>query len=165
MTQYFERSMKIREEIINSHLMDKLREYWFTRDNPFYVIKKGNKAVIYSIGQLESGIHVALRKYRGEIEKFWSYNVKINWYERFCQRNETRSDDGTVSFCIGINFDNVTPAILTEDLSKGLELKQEEFTYTDLDDFVAAEELKYFSENNIIKITATTEFIENYAKK
>ncbi|MBS3151928.1 hypothetical protein J4230_00805 [Candidatus Woesearchaeota archaeon] len=116
MIDYFQESQMVKAKIVlqseiiynaNEALSGRLEEFSF-----------GGTVNLYRIGKLESGLYIALRKFRPEMpEGISNLDNKVKKMEAYCQNaGKLRSkNEGVPNFCVGI-VNEIDVGILTEDL-------------------------------------------------
>jgi len=140
---YADISKKVKQELLLSPvLLDVTRHAFDEKSEPFSF---GGTVNLYQIGQLPSGLHVALRAFRPEQpEGKKSLERQMKNMEYYCYHAETLFDEKqpVPAFCVGVIYMNKA-GILTEDLTCGG--TQEVFHHPDDEfGFVGPEKRKVF---------------------
>ena len=119
MDDYFEFSQKIRSELEgNLGLMERLEKHLSLSDD-CEVIGNGSMHIVYRLGQLDSGLGVAIREVN--LPHYYRPSKTIlSQYESYCITAEYLSDRGIrlPRFCIGA-FGKENAVLLLEDLTEG----------------------------------------------
>jgi len=122
MQDYFTFSQTVKESI-NQNLASLLREH-LTGSKKLELIADGDSHDIYQVGQLDSGLYVALRENRA-LKELMSVEesfipVAMYVYEDYCLKAESKHKAGKIvpRFSIGGMFGKI-PFLLTEDMSCG----------------------------------------------
>jgi hypothetical protein len=135
LTDYFERSQRIKEIVEQSPALLEQIASTFVKPNRKMLLGEGYHNEIYLIGKTHEGTHLALRipKMRHP-DIHYADGVGIDGMEFYCQAAEYISEIGckergffklnrTVDFCIGVvyadSYRGSKPAVLTEDITKG----------------------------------------------
>lgn len=122
---YFEKSQDVKDQIVNNpDIIKKIYQY-LTGQTKLELISGGNNNFVYQLGKLESGLYVALRKFRwiDPDEPETAFLI----YEDYCIEAETNFEKGrkVPSFSVGGALERI-PFLLVEDLSEGKKWKVEE---------------------------------------
>jgi len=176
--RYFERSMNRRKEIgleITGNIGTVYRRL------PGYeklFLGRGSTSSVYRLGQMTSGLWAAIRHFEEGEFIGWDFDMKKLELERYCRNAEKLGDNdvNVPAFCIGVVYREksgfVIPGIITQDLTFGgrarLVHNPTEDVYgtahmdgktiriaVDLDgkaEPIDFQELKYFSDRNVIKV-------------
>lgn len=115
---YFEHSQSVRKELENSSLVSKVREAFQAKFEPFDV---GGTINLYAIGELPSGIHVALRAFRPNMpEGMHDLYRQMQNMDIYCKNAEALIENGyrAPNFSVGVVYHQMA-GILLEDISKG----------------------------------------------
>ncbi len=121
---YFQFSQAVKKEIENNQCMVSNLIGHFGNIKPLTGIGREIYHAIYRVGQLESGLWVALRK-NIEVENLFEEHTCFNFlgiyiYEDYCLNAESRAQMNEVvpRFCIGGSYKG-KPFLLTEDMEEG----------------------------------------------
>ena len=166
---YIEKSQQVKQEILsNPKFLNITRSALNEEIEPFAF---GGTVHLYQIGQLPSGLHLALRAFRTDVaEGQRDLESQMREMEHYCQNADYLHSHGdeVPKFCIGV-INSSKAGILTEDLSNG---RTQEFqhhpdndyafvgtnkrkVFVDIDGlfrFIPRLKLKYFSNEHLIKI-------------
>lgn len=166
---YLEKSQQIKQEISgDSRLLDIARNSFNEQIEPFSF---GGTVNLYAIGQIPSGLYVALRSLRTDMaEGKGTLEQQMRLMEYYCQNAENldASRQLVPRFCIGVVYGN-RAGIFTEDLSNAgtqtvehhpdndsaLVGSDKRKVYVDIDWLFRATpglEIKYFLDKNLIRI-------------
>jgi len=166
---YIERSQQVKQEILsNPKFLNVARSAFNEEIEPFAF---GGTVHLYQIGQLPSGLHLALRAFRTDVaEGQRDLEGQMKGMEYYCQNADyLHSQENEVpKFCIGI-INSSKAGILTEDLSNGgaqefqhhpdndyaLVGADKRKVFVDIDGlfrFIPGLKLKYFSGKHLIRI-------------
>ena len=167
MTQYFDFSQQLKKEIEEHEAFMQIIDRHMSGDHAEW-LNGGNMNTIFRVGQIESGLWLAIRQQRGA-EDYGISRDCMNLYETYARKAEEYSKRGrlVVKFCVGV-VKELSTALLVEDLTNGgtriLEppMWGEEYgfyhgskerVYVDLDNEKQTfAEFKYMHQNNMIKI-------------
>lgn len=134
-TDYFIFSQQIRREIEdNSGLMEIIRNHMSGDESAPY-IDEGRNNRVYRIGQLDSGLWIALREPKNDAQDFQNDAQDFRFryggndlllyalvqYESFAQTAEAMTSKGkrVSRFSVGVVMHNTAAALLVEDLTEG----------------------------------------------
>jgi len=117
---YFQDSQRIREEIESQPgLLERVKQAYRGELQKF---ASGSSVDLFRIGRLQSGVHIALRKWNPDLyhNAHMGLHKQIEWMETYCQNAEELAAQGTEvpAFTVGVIRNNIA-GILTEDLSAG----------------------------------------------
>ncbi len=168
---YFEKSQIVKEEILSlPTLLDTARDAFDERIEEF---TSGGTVNLYRVGKLPSGLHVALRAFRTDVQEGRNpLGYQMELMEYYCQNAEYLSGhsysdwEPVPEFCVGVVYGEKA-GIFTQDLSAGGTEKIETHAgndyvlvgaekrkvFVDIDNFfrdMLDLELKYFSGDNFI---------------
>lgn len=166
---YFEISQAVKPQILaDSSMLTMARRCFAAEVEPF---RAGGTVNLFYVGRLASGLHVALRAYKPEVEEGRrDLEVQMQFMENYCQNAEELHSQGTPvpGFCVAVVCRQFA-GILTEDLTANDTVPYEH--YPDFDyAWVGAErkkvfvdidalfkhrtfiELKYFLEQHLVKL-------------
>ncbi len=122
---YFENSQSVKNEMERRpDLLQITRDCFAERIKEFSF---GSTVNLYRVGRLESGVYVALRRFRHEgIEGHFDLIIKMRYFDMYCQNAEELYSRGesVPEFCVGVTFGN-DAGILTEDLTSNGEVEFE----------------------------------------
>jgi len=166
---YIDGSQSVKDELLSAPtLLDIVGKAFNEKIEPFAF---GGTVHLYRMGRLSSGIHVALRAFRTDVQEGKNdLESQMKLMEYYCQNAEHlySKNEPVPEFCIGIINGNKA-GILTEDLSAGdteevdhhpdndyaLVGVEKRKVYVDIDGlyrFIPGLELKYFLEDKVIKL-------------
>lgn len=141
MNDYFESSQQVRREIERSPLLEIIRNH-IVGDKKAPILDSGTSNSIYRIGQLESGLWVALRERTdGHRDMGNSRKMLLSLrLESYARRAEALYEQGkkVTRFCVGVSSGDAA-ALLLEDLTEGGKRKlrkafiDQEYTFYDDD--------------------------------
>lgn len=127
--KYFDYSQKVKEEVQQtSGMVEALQEFLSGSPN-LDMIGEGTRHHVFRVGQLPSGMWVALRNY--DLISDMLPEMGMSLYESYCLDAEELSDEGkrVPAFCVGGILHNgddeldALPILLVEDLTEGRKYK------------------------------------------
>lgn len=166
---YIDKSQIVKNEILSAPtLLDTARNAF---DKKFEAFGWGGTVELYHIGRLSSGLHVALRAFRTDVQEGQNdLEGQMRLMEYYCQNAEHlySKNEPVPEFCVGVIKGNKA-GILTEDLSAGdtqevehhpdndyalvgAEKRKVFFDIDGLFRFIPGLEHKYFLDDKVIRL-------------